>query len=122
MTRVPEHIPRIGIDEIKKCALCARGVMHDDHLHFYRASLGQGLIHVEGVRRAQSMEDFFQGHTAMARVFHDGTPVAFEVWRAKDLWICQACVHRPIAELIEAANRPVGVETQRAAENTEEPS
>ena len=78
-------------DELKHCALCNRGVMHDNNISFYRITIQQFLIDVRAVQQQAGLELMMGGHAAIAHALGPDANLAKAPCPAQSHLICQEC-------------------------------
>ena len=92
-------------NELKKCAICGKGVMHTGVPFFYRLSLERMAIDVAAVKRQHGLEMMMGNAAALA--FHMGPQedIAQGFMGPFTLLICEDCstTSTMIAQLLESA-------------------
>lgn len=88
--------------DLKPCAICSKGVMHQGVPLFFRVTIEHMCVDVREVERSAGHEQFI-GNVALSRVFHD-PDIAQKIGESKSVLVCQRCslqMH-PLALLMEA--------------------
>lgn len=99
-------------EELQKCAMCGKGVMHTGLPLFWRVTVERLAVDLEAVQRRHGLEMFFGGGSAgaaLAGVMGDDTEIAKSIMDPKVLLLCEDCVMKdlPVAALAELEEKPV---------------
>lgn len=78
-------------EDIQPCALCDRGVMHDNSIHFYRITFQSFLANMQAIRQTAGLEMMLGGSPVLADVFSPDSALAKSSEAAQALLICQDC-------------------------------
>ncbi|MEW6121607.1 MAG: hypothetical protein AB1698_03275 [Pseudomonadota bacterium] len=95
----------LDVSELKPCALCRRGMMHDGNIVFYEITLGQCVVDVGNVQRMHGLEMMMGGAVGLARAFYPSNTVAQRLPAERHL-VCQSCLLESsgLSRLMEAEN------------------
>ena len=86
----PANAP-LSRDEIKPCAICSKGLMHNGMPLVWRITATRIGIDRTAVQRQHGMEQFFQGHVGIANVF-DGNADYGKPVSVSQFMLCEDCV------------------------------
>lgn len=103
MPNLPKTTP-IDASEIKPCACCKRGVMHDNNVIFYRVKIATCGVSLGNLRQMHAMEMMMGGNVAIARALSPTTTIANEDTDPVEAWLCFECAQMgktTIAQLLE---------------------
>lgn len=95
-----ETFPGIKRDEIKKCAVCTRGVGHSGSPQFFRMKIESAILDAQAIQSQHGLEQFFGGGPAaacLANVMGPNADLAKIVSNSGWLWICSECFCGPKA-------------------------
>lgn len=79
--------------DIKLCAFCGEGMMHDNNILFYRVKIERLGINLRGVQKTHGLETFFGGGragAALAGVMGTDPEIA-KVVTSDEALICDEC-------------------------------
>lgn len=93
------------VGELKPCAFCGKGMMHDGNIAFYEITLGQCIVDRRNVQRMHGLEMMMGGAVGLARVFSPSNTVAQRLPAERHL-VCQSCLLESsgLSRLVEASN------------------
>lgn len=98
------NLPGLKRRDIKPCALCGQGVMHNNLLTFYRVSLEHYVVDLDAISRQHGFEQFM-GNPAIAQAMGPDADLAKQLpGRDGPVTVCCSCAMQPgalmhIAEL-----------------------
>lgn len=99
-------LERFGVDELRSCVLCGRGVMHSGDVHFYEVRVTHCVVDTRAVQQLGGMEDLMGGSVALARALSPVSHVAHRMPATRAL-VCAQCALLegvPVAEISERAS------------------
>lgn len=108
-----DKLAGIKQDEIKPCALCAKGVAHDGNILFWRIRLERAGLHAPAIERQHGLE-LMLGSPAIARVMGTDSDIAKVIDGPHEVWICEPCVSERL--------HPLFIITEEINEKTESAS
>lgn len=76
--------------ELAPCAGCGKGLLHDNHIHFYEVMVTQCIADVTSIREQHGLEVLLGGNAGLAAVFAPSTNVAHRLPHVRRLF-CAAC-------------------------------
>jgi hypothetical protein len=88
-------------DEIKPCAVCGKGVMHDNSLTFYRVKLDYMIGNLPAIQRQAGLEMMFGGNATIAHAMGRNEDIAIPVFEESFLLCLSCAVEHPVAYLTE---------------------
>jgi hypothetical protein len=77
--------------DIKHCALCGQGVMHDNQLMFWRVRMQHLCVNLPAIERQHGLEMMLGGSAAIAHAMGLQEDLALPVGEELDILICQEC-------------------------------
>ena len=90
-------------DEIQKCSMCGKGVMHAGIPLFYRLRVETMGVDVKAVQRHAGLEQVFGGGQAgavLANVMGPGEDIAKPLGEPTTKILCQPCAVKPDLPLL----------------------
>ena len=79
------------VGELKPCALCKKGMMHNGDVAFYEIEIAQCVVDLRNVQRIHGLELMMDGATGIARALSPNNNVAQRLPSARHL-VCQPCL------------------------------
>lgn len=76
--------------EIKPCALCGKGIMHDGNMTFYRVRVERTVVNLGAVRRQAGLE-MMVGNAAIAHALGPNEDIATTFNGPHDAFVCETC-------------------------------
>jgi len=91
--------------ELTPCALCGKGLLHDNHLDFYRVTVERHIVNGRAVQRQHGLE-LMLGNHFLAAVMGPDEDMTVELPGTKTANICFDCaVEYRVVQLPEALNK-----------------
>lgn len=91
--------------ELKPCAICQRGVMHNGNPVFYRVAIEHMCVDIHAARRQHGLE-MMLGNPTLAHAMGTDPDIAQQVDRQDGIVVCLECaIGTPIAALMECAQQ-----------------
>ena len=89
--------------DIENCALCYKGVAHDNSLIFYRVTIETYGLEIANINRQTGLEIMLGGHASLANVMGPDAPIATRVHDPEPKLVCLSCLidGATLAQLIE---------------------
>ena len=75
--------------ELQRCAICHKGVMHQNNITFYRVSIERMVIDLGAVRRQHGLEMMISG--PIAAVMGPDEDIAKTLGKSKTAFVCETC-------------------------------
>jgi len=98
--------PGLKQRDLKACAICGQGLMHNNQPHFYQLSVSQYVIDMRAVGRQHGLEMMLGDAAALAQALGPDDDMAKRVAHCPDLNVCADCAlgtaAPPIAMLMDA--------------------
>lgn len=99
-------MPGLKRRDIKPCALCGQGVMHDGQITFYRLTLDRYVVDMRAIERQHGLE-LYMGSPAIAHVMGPDEDLAKRLPEGVGpVLVCQSCAMVPHALMRIAAMEP----------------
>ncbi len=95
--------PGLKQDEIEKCALCGKGMMHSGHPLFYRVKLTTYCVDSKSIKRQHGLEMSMGEAAPLARIMGPNEDMATPTGDEDDFLVCADCFLDPstrVAQLI----------------------
>ena len=89
--------------EIEPCAICGKGVMHDNMLTFYRVKLDYMIGNIPAIQRQAGL-DMMLGNAAIAHVMGLDEDIAIPMHEQSFLLCFDCAVQHQVAALAEIIN------------------
>jgi len=88
--------------EIKPCALCGEGVLHNNQIMFFSIKIKRMVANVGAVQRQAGLEMMLGGNATLANVMGPDDDMAKAI-EEQDALVCMSCAlnPHPLAELVE---------------------
>lgn len=86
--------------EVKKCAICEKGVMHNNCPTFYTVKMQRHMLDLMVCQRQTGLEMQLGGSAQLANVMGSNEDLSHPVSKEIDVWICQDCAQEHLFELI----------------------
>ena len=83
--------------DLKKCAICHQGMMHDNSMQFFKIEISNCIINMSAVQETHGLETLFGGGSqaaALASVMGSDPHIASES-EPVSLLVCQSCALKP---------------------------
>lgn len=87
--------------DIRPCALCKQGVMHDSNMVFYRLRLEYHVVDVGAVQRAHGAE-MMMGSPALAQILGVDEDMS-KVVDTGDILVCLPCAMTQMGAVVNAS-------------------
>jgi hypothetical protein len=84
------NLPGLKQEELTKCILCDKGVMHSGNPIFFRITIEQFVVDVQAARRVHGMEQL-TGNPEIARILGPSEDIAKVLNRKGPVLVCSDC-------------------------------
>ncbi len=81
--------------ELRACAMCGKGLLHDGNPSFYEIEVRQCLADLGNIQRMHGLEQMMGGNVPLARVFSPENTVAHRIGDRVRRLVCMECALKP---------------------------
>ena len=87
--------------EIQPCAVCGKGVMHDNLMTFYRVKLDYMIVNLPAIQRQTGLEMMLGGNAMIAHAMGRDEDIAIPLHEQSFLLCFHCAMEHPVAALAE---------------------
>lgn len=82
-------------NELTKCKICGKGLMHTGTPLFYRIKVERLAFDMSVIHQQAGMENFFGGNLDIAEAFTTNENIANPLEKGTEALVCQKCIQEP---------------------------
>ena len=75
--------------DIKKCAVCDNGVMHNQMMSFYKVQISRFIVDLNAVRRQHGLEAYFHQMPALAGIMGPDEDMSLPIGKGIEFIMCE---------------------------------